>query len=75
MPSRGDVHPLTEHVAVALHDIAGVDADADMDVFGFGSLSVMGAQLALNLLGALPGMNTDGKSTTKASPMVLMTYP
>jgi hypothetical protein len=44
-----------------LNDVARVDADAHMDLLGFFLLSIVGAELSLDLLRALHGVDDGGK--------------
>ena len=57
---RGDVHPIAKHIAILLDDVAQVDANADVNLFRALFLGVVGAELGLNLLGALHGVH-DGR--------------
>ena len=73
---RGNVHPIAKHVTLPLDDVTRVDADADMDLLGFLFLRVIGCGTALESACAhCTAWTTEGKSTKKASPMVLMTWP
>ena len=58
---RGDVHPIAKHIAILLHDVAQMNADADMDLFGSFFSDVVSLELALNLLRALHGVDDRGK--------------
>ena len=72
---RGDIHPIAKYIAILLDDVAQMDADADMNLFGFLFLRIVGPELGLNLCAHWTAFTTEGKSTKKASPTVLMTMP
>ncbi len=42
---RGDVHPITEHIAILLHDVTQMNANAHVNLFGFLLLGVVRPQL------------------------------
>ena len=56
MQPGGDVHSVAEDIAVPLHDIARMDADAHMNLFSRVFLSVVGTELRQDLLGTLHGI-------------------
>ena len=71
---RGDVHGLPEQVAVVLGDLAGVDADADLDsALRVGDVVLMqGAWMAA---AARTAATVDGKEMRNPSPRDLHTRP
>ena len=49
LDARGDVHPITEEIAIVGDDVAEVDANTEIHPLGFGQGLVKLAQLVLDL--------------------------
>jgi hypothetical protein len=64
----GNIHPVAEHITVALDDVPGMDTDADVDLLGCLFLGVVGLELGVNLLGTLYGVDDGGKVYQKGIP-------
>ena len=61
LQTRGDIDPVAEHIPILLHDVALMNADADVNLLGLVLLGVVGAELGLNRLRALHGMDDGGE--------------
>ena len=75
LESRSHVHAIAKYVAILLDDVAGMDADTDMNLVSLSCLRIIGAELGLKAWAHWTALTTEGKSTKNASPTVLMTTP
>jgi hypothetical protein len=62
---RGHVYAVAKHIAVFLDNVAKMDANADLDLFGSIFRGVVGLELPLDVLGALHGMHDGGEVDEK----------
>jgi hypothetical protein len=53
----GNIHPITKHIAIPLHDIAQMDADTDVNLLGYLFAGIVSTKLLLNELGTPHGMD------------------
>jgi hypothetical protein len=63
---EGNVHALTKHIAIPLHDIAQVDADTDVHLLGYLFVSIVSMELLLDALSALHGVDHRGEFHQKS---------
>jgi hypothetical protein len=68
LEARGNVDPVALHIALLLHDIAQVEANANVDLVGGLLLSVISLELRLNVLRTLHGVDHGGKLQQEAVP-------
>jgi hypothetical protein len=57
LQAGGNVHSIAQHIAILLHHIAQMDADADVDLLGFLFLCIVRSELGVDVLGALHGVD------------------